>query len=148
MYRIRRAFGVHESGTKFYQVFLIESDDSPNGVTVVHYGKNESRAIKLPLSLGQSEVAAVGTHASADKMYNKKLKDKRARGYKFEDSVIDNFDRDAFLSAVSQIFKPNEVKEIVGNLCSGVEFDRESNTPVMPKKRETTADIREDWGEW
>ncbi len=78
MFTIKQVFGLHEGGTKFYQVYGITHERSGRSITVTHWGAEHPGASYVPRDYGQSKMVE-GTRSD----FSAALNAKRKRGYEF-----------------------------------------------------------------
>jgi hypothetical protein len=149
MVEVHEKFALHESGTKFYKVYLVKNDEGRCAV-VSHYGKYSEGMTLTPMSSGQSELLLSGAHGSdARSIFDKKVKEKAKRGYRFEPDFkkVIQVDAAAGDTQLSTIFKSDMVKAMLGR--DGEAFDDSTaSIPSQPERQIAVATVHEELGSW
>lgn len=164
-YTIKRWFALHDERTKYYQVFLVESETSPVAYVVTHWGSYDVGAVHYPANMGQCKVKRV-KKAEGQWEASRARDAKKNRGYRFEGQSVDEFlgfEIGKFRNRLTQIFKDKDAIDMHVTLTDSLASSM--STPVMeeaseadlahlfgtdreptpkPKKEEKHAE----WGSW
>lgn len=124
-FTIKRWFALHDGRTKYYQVFLVESEKSDTAYVVTHWGSYDVGAEHYPANTGQCKIKRV--KKSEGQWEASRARDaKKNRGYRFEGpSTSEFFDTDAgkFRVKLTQAFKSKDALEMHTTLTGSVGED-------------------------
>lgn len=160
--QIKRWFGLHSGGTKFYQVFTISVEGSPIAYQINHWGGYSFADDPIPRHGGQVkkiERRASEVEWEADRTRRSKAKPHgEDRGfYKFESPSVSEFSRlDDFESALKSIFSTKDAEGIFRALTATsptlgevAPEPRPAPEVVAAKTEEPTLETKHaEWASW
>lgn len=110
MFKVRKIFGMHEGGTKFYQVFQFTHVTTNESLVVTHWGAYADGAELTPKCHGQSKPE----WSRGGSLFNVTVKGKEKRGYVFEgEEWYTLSDLSAMRRVVTDLLKPEIAKSVI-----------------------------------
>ena len=143
---ISNVWMVHESGTKFYQIFSLRNG-SKKTITVTHFGKLKDATSRRPVVIGGQVVIAESD------IYDTKLREKSARGYQSKTSKDYEFVPVPVEWLVEQFgaSRASELHKILYGTVLG-EYPQptdDADNEILAGKAEAEPEARpEHWGSW
>jgi hypothetical protein len=152
---IKSWFAVHETGTKFYQVFAISSSASPRAYIVTHWGPYMLGVGCLPREIGQCKAVEV-KRGEADWEADRTMSSKLKRGYRFVPNLTkDIHESDELSSVLYRYFKASHAAQIYTGLTGDDSYTNPAvggmnleDLPRPPKPTEDAGPKHEEWGTW
>lgn len=158
-FSLRRQHAIHEGGTKYYQVIIIQ-DEKGRAVVCTHWGAHDPRITMAPLHHGQCKIEVMETGGLS--VYNTARRNKEKRGYaRWTAEPAITFDGKFLRAKINGIFKPKDVDAIckyfedktwqsaISEEPTDPEIERLfSGRPSSEPEPEKPAQDHADWGTW
>lgn len=150
-FAIRSWESVHDEGTKFYKVFLIESENCASAYVVTHWGAYQPGDSLFPAITGQCKVKAV-SRAEGHWEACRARDAKRKRGYRFLDVATEEaFDAHVFRVMLDSRFKAKDRDVIRGIFNDSGVSSRSELAPAWAAAIVEPPVVKEklpEWGSW
>ena len=160
-FKVKRWFALHDGRTKYYQVFLVESESSPTAYVVTHWGSYDAGSEHFPANTGQCKIKRV-KKSEGDWEASRARDAKKNRGYRFDGPSTEEFldsEMGKFRNRLTQIFKGKDAIDMHTTLTGskGEDMSTASDTDLdhlfgkKPTKTPEPAPEQPkhaEWGSW